>query len=104
MDTPIYAMRNKPQSEQMAHASKYPQGYFNDKPCKECGTSFKPTAPSKLYYSQACADTGFVSRYLERKYGISYSTYLEMKEAQQNLCLICKGEGFIWIRKDTSLS
>lgn len=31
---------NKPKAEQTALPSKYPQGYFKDKPCRECGKVF----------------------------------------------------------------
>lgn len=38
----MYAMKNKDKKYQTASPSKYPQGYFKDKPCRECGTMFSP--------------------------------------------------------------
>lgn len=91
----LYAMRNRPQAEMTATPSKYPQGYFKPKPCRECGKVFAPQAPSHLSCSQRCADRMLASRYLKRNYGITLSTYEELLQSQNNLCAICCGEGFI---------
>ena len=91
----LYRNRNKPQSEMTGVPSKYPQGKFKSKPCKNCKNLFSPQAPSHMYCSQECADYGVISAYLTRNYGITYSHYLEMLEKQNNRCSICGGEGFI---------
>jgi len=95
MEEPLYQNRNKPQAEQTADPSKYPQGFFKEKPCRKCGTDFAPKAPSSLYCSQPCADYAVVSAYLKRTYGIDYSLYQRMAEEQRHVCKICGEEGFI---------
>ena len=91
----IYRNRNKPQSEMTASPSKYPQGYFKPKPCKECGSIFEPQAPSHLTCSQECADRLLVTRYLLRNYKITLADYDKMYLAQEGKCKICDGEGFL---------
>ena len=54
-----YSMHNRQQVDQTATPSKYPQGWFKDKPCRRCGTMFKPKAPSHLYCSQDCSDDAY---------------------------------------------
>lgn len=95
MRMPFYKMRNKPQSEMTAAPSKYPQGFFNDKPCKICSTVFTPMAPSHMHCSQECADIGIVNAYLMRNYKISYNKYEEMFTEQGGVCGICGSEGFL---------
>ena len=90
-----YRNGNRAQSEMTASASKYPQGFFKDKPCKRCTTNFTPNAPSQMYCSQQCADYGITSAYLLREYGITYDRYEEMLLEQSNLCAICRTEGFV---------
>jgi hypothetical protein len=90
----LYRNKNKSWDEQTADASKYPQGYFNPKPCRRCSTVFTPKAPSNLYCSQECSDYGVISAYLTRCYGIDYDTYLAMHNRQNGLCALCCGEGF----------
>ncbi|MEX3809021.1 endonuclease VII domain-containing protein [Paraburkholderia sp. BR13439] len=91
----LYRNKNKRWEEQTADATKYPQGYFNPKPCRRCGTVFTPKAPSNLYCSQACSDYGVVSAYLNRCYGIDYDAYLSMLAEQSGVCALCGGEGFV---------
>ena len=91
----MYRNRNKPQSEMTASPSKYPQGYFKPKPCKECGSIFEPQAPSHLTCSQECADRLLVTRYLLRNYKITLADYEKMYLAQEGKCKICGGEGFL---------
>ena len=91
----MYALRNKPQEQMTADASKYPQGKFKEKGCKNCGKSFQPKAPSHMYCSTACADDGVVDAYLKRTYGITLSDYKDLLEAQDHKCSICGGEGFL---------
>lgn len=86
---------NKPKALQTAEASKYPQGYFKDKPCRCCKINFKPKAPSELYCSDICKDKGIHNAYLIRNYGITFRTYRLMMESQNSLCKICGSEGFI---------
>lgn len=89
-----YKTRNKPQHEQTATPDKYPQGYFKEKPCKKCGTLFKPKAPSHLYCSQHCADWALTTRYLRRNYKMTYDDYTAMLDKQEHKCAICGGDGF----------
>lgn len=90
----VYAKRNKPQAEMTANPSKYPQGYFKPKPCRECGETFTPQAPSHLACSQDCANRMLSSRYLQRNYGITLKQFEELHQKQERLCAICDGEGF----------
>lgn len=91
----LYRRSNKPVTEYTASPDKYPQGHFKPKPCRRCGTTFEPVAPSHLYCSQECADTAFTEAYLKRTYGISYEEYLQMLEEQGHVCAICGEEGFV---------
>lgn len=91
----VYKMQNRPQAEMTADPSKYPQGYFKPKPCRECGATFTPQAPSHLSCSQNCADRMLTSRYLQRSYGITLKQYEDLRQKQENLCAICDGEGFV---------
>lgn len=90
----MYVNNNAKQSEMTATALKYPQGFFKLKPCKECGTTFQPNAPSHMCCSQECQDKAFTRAYLKRKYGISTEQWLQMFENQNHLCAICNEEGF----------
>jgi len=56
--TKVHYSLARQKSSQTASADKYPQGYFHEKPCKECGNLFTPTAPSELYCSDLCKDKG----------------------------------------------
>lgn len=78
-----------------ANPSKYPQGKFKEKPCKNCQEPFKPQAPSHMYCSTTCANHGIVDAYLVRTYGITYKDYLGMLEAQEEKCALCGNEGFV---------
>ena len=90
----MYAMKNKKKCDQTATPNKYPQGYFKDKPCKQCGELFSPQAPSELYCSDGCKDTGLVNAYLKRKYGITVDDYNQMLIEQNHCCKICGSSGF----------
>lgn len=90
----MYVNGNMKQDKMTANPSKYPQGYFNEKPCKECGTIFKPMAPSHLYCSQNCTDIGFNRAYLKRNYKLTLEEWKELKEKQNSLCAICLQVGF----------
>lgn len=85
---------NKPQAEQTADPSKYPQGYFNGKKCRECGTVYNPKAPSHLYCSDACADIGHQRNWLRRNYELTLEEYQVMFDKQNGRCAICSSEGF----------
>lgn len=93
--TKVHYSLARPKSSQTASADKYPQGYFHEKPCKECGNLFTPTAPSELYCSDLCKDKGSASAYLIRNYGISYEEYMRMHSEQGGKCKLCGGEGFL---------
>lgn len=90
----MYQLKNKRQNDMTASPDKYPQKYFKDKNCKQCGTMFSPKAPSHLYCSQECADTGLISAYLKRNYDVDHSWYMEQLTKQQHKCSICGGSGF----------
>jgi len=90
-----FSAHNRTKEQQTARADKYPQGYFKDKPCKECGEYFTPNAPSELYCSDVCKDIGITTAYLRRSYGITYHDYVLMLKKQNGRCAICAGEGFI---------
>ncbi len=89
-----YLNLNRRQSEMTAHPSKYPQGRFKDKPCRQCSTVFSPMAPSHLTCSQECADKLANTAYLRREYGITIEDYHRMNAEQCGLCAICRSPGF----------
>lgn len=91
----MYRTGNKPQSEMTASPDKYPQKKFKEKPCKCCGMLFQPQAPSHLYCSQDCADAGWSDNYLQNTYGITHVEYKRLEQAQNGVCAICGGEGFL---------
>ena len=95
--TTLYAVgnANKTKEQQTATPDKYPQGYFNPKPCRRCGKIFTPKAPSELYCSDKCKDEAISSRYLEREYGITIDEYNSLLKKQNYRCAICGGEGFL---------
>ena len=84
---------NKSKAEQTANASKYPQGYFKEKQCRQCSATFSPNAPSEHYCSDNCKDIGIHNRYLQRTYGITIEEYNRLKESQDNKCCICGTDG-----------
>lgn len=89
-----YRNPNRRQADMTAHPSKYPQGKFKDKPCRQCSTVFSPMAPSHLTCSQKCADRLANTAYLKREYGITMDDYDRMHASQNGLCAICNGPGF----------
>lgn len=89
-----YKSINKKQEEMTAKPNKYPQGYFKEKPCRNCSVVFKPQAPSHMYCSQRCADKANTTRRLKRLYGVDLDHVLKMYEEQEGKCKICKTEGF----------
>jgi hypothetical protein len=91
---PHYKQRNKAQELQTASPDKYPQGYFKEKPCRHCGVFFEPRAPSHMYCSQLCADTGMTNKRLKKEYGLTNEDVLIMYEKQEHKCAICGTEGF----------
>jgi protein-arginine kinase activator protein McsA len=84
----------RPQAQMTATPSLYPQGYFHNKPCKECGTSFSPAAVSHLYCSKECFDDNFYRKYFKRQYNIPLEEYRQMFVAQDHKCAICGEVGF----------
>jgi hypothetical protein len=72
--------------------TKYPNGYFKDKACKTCGTTFTPTNPCNTYCSQQCKGK---NSYYKRQYGITDSDLAKMKAEQDNKCYLCGSEGFL---------
>lgn len=94
---------NKPQSESTASPDKYPQGYFNPKPCKECGIDYTPIAPSHLYCSEDCSDTGHQRNWLRKNYNMTLDEYQEIFKKQRGLCAICGSEGFAIARNQRQM-
>lgn len=86
---------NKPQSAMTANPEKYPQGYFNEKPCKECESMYKPKAPSHLYCSESCADKGNMRNYLRKNYKMTLEEYEFISARADGKCEICGGRGFL---------
>lgn len=72
--------------------TKYPNGYFKDKPCKTCGSTFTPTNPCNMYCSPQCRGK---NAYYKRNYGITEETLSQMKQDQEQRCFICGSEGFL---------
>ena len=91
----MYANGNPLQVHQTALPSKYPQGYFKEKPCRLCSTPSLPNAPSHLYCSQQCADLAHSNGYLRRTYGMTVQQYAQLYVKQGGRCAICGGEGFL---------
>jgi endogenous inhibitor of DNA gyrase (YacG/DUF329 family) len=87
-----YTMKNDRRTNGLP--SRYPQGHFNPKKCRNCGTMYTPNAPSIYYCSQRCADVGHISAYLMRNYGITYADYTVMEEAQDHRCALCDRKGY----------
>lgn len=85
---------NKVKQLQTAEPNKYPQGYFKEKKCKHCGSSFIPNAPSEMYCSDICKDYGVVNAYLKRNYKITLEEYLDLAEKQNFVCAICHEPNF----------
>lgn len=77
--------------------TKYPNGYFKDKGCKTCGSTFTPQNPCQLYCSKDCRGK---NAYYRRNYGIDDSELAEMKKQQNNRCYLCDSEGFIIGKKN----
>lgn len=71
---------------------KYPNGYFNPKDCRTCGTEFVPESPSQLYCSVKCRGK---NAYYVRNYGITEQEYEEMKQHQDYKCYLCGSDGFV---------
>ena len=80
-----------------ASPNKYPQGKFNEKECKSlcCSVKFKPLAPSHLYCSVECKKEARSDGYYQKTYGITGKEALDLYNAQDGLCKICGGEGFL---------
>ena len=71
---------------------KYPNGHFKEKPCKTCGSSFTPTAPSQLYCGAACRGK---TAYYQRTYGLTEADYRRRLEEQGHKCYLCGSSGFL---------
>lgn len=91
----MYAVKNKRQKDHTGDPTKYPQGYFKEKKCRQCGTLFKPNAPSHLYCSDNCADTALSCHYLKRNYDMTYQQYQKLLLEQDFKCFLCFGPGFV---------
>lgn len=88
--------------EMTASPDKYPQGRFNDKPCKWCDSIFSPIAPSHLFCSDSCRDDNHTNNYYTKRYGVGILFVRELLKKQGGLCAICKKEEFKML--DTHMS
>lgn len=77
-----------------SQAKDWPQGWFKDKECRNCGVVYTPVSPCNLYCSDDCANDGKTTAYLKRSYGITLADYTKMLEQQEHKCAICDGPGF----------
>ena len=85
-----------------ATPDKYPQGYFKEKDCRRCGTTFQPISPSHLFCDKTCAAEAQAERYYQRNYGIGLEDWRRLHQEQEGLCAICRGEGFTMGRDHVS--
>ena len=90
----MYSRGNRHQDNITANPSKYPQGFFNSKKCRECGSEFNPMAPSHLYCSEHCVSLANTRKYLKKNYGISYEEYMDLYNKHDGKCHICLKSGF----------
>ena len=74
---------------------KHPNGRFNPKPCRACGTEFQPDAPSNLYCSPDCKVLGNRNAYYMRQYSLPVRQYEALLIEQGGCCAICREEGFL---------
>jgi len=79
--------KGREKKDQTANPSKYPQGYFKNKPCKKCSTVFAPCAPSEKYCSDKCAKWVYTDNYLRRNYGLGKEEYDKMYQEQGGIVL-----------------
>ncbi len=77
-----------------ASADKYPQGYFRQKPCRECNNMFQPVAPSHLYCCDDCAELAHDRSRMLKAYKLSLEDYQKMVDSHAGNCAICGGQGF----------
>lgn len=77
-----------------ASPDKYPQGYFKDKPCRECKDEFSPIAPSHMYCSDECAAVAHDRARMLKSYNLTPEDYNKMVEEHAGNCAICGGQGF----------
>ena len=85
---------NRMSGEFTANPSKYPNKSFREKPCKECGTAFKPCGPSHFYCQDSCRTRAYQDKYYKREYGVGLDWVEEKLIEQGYTCAICKKEGF----------
>lgn len=85
---------NKLEADFTARPEKYPQGGFNPKPCRWCGTVFEPIAPSHLYCSDNCRREVSSDKHYRRSYGVGVKWVQEQLDAQDWKCAICLTHGF----------
>ena len=72
----------------------YPQGRFNDKPCKWCAQVFSPKATSHHYCGERCKFDARRDSYYRQQYGISLKEAEELYDAQDGRCAICRSSGY----------
>lgn len=77
-----------------ATPASYPNKKFKPKSCRWCQEVFEPKAPSHHYCSDGCKDRSRTDQYYINQYGVSLLEVERMLVAQENLCAICRREGF----------
>lgn len=77
-----------------ATPKSYPQGWFKDKPCGWCGTTFSPQGPSHLYCSEQCRKEVNFDKHYRRKYKVGLRWVQEKLDEQDWLCAICRKTAF----------
>lgn len=94
---------NVSKTAQTSEPSKYPQGYFKPKKCRQCGSLFTPKAPSEHTCSEHCRKYGHVQAYYKRVYNLTIDEYLDLAEKQDFVCAICGKENFAMGASHTGL-
>jgi hypothetical protein len=80
--------------EMTASPKVYPQGWFKDKDCGWCGTTFSPQGPSHLYCSELCRRQVNSDKHYKRRYGVGLRWVQEKLDEQNCLCAICNNTPF----------
>lgn len=77
-----------------ATPKSYPQGWFKDKVCGWCETTFSPQGPSHLYCSEMCKKQVNSDKHYKRRYGVGLRWVQQKLDEQNWLCAICNTTPF----------